>query len=511
MKNNGLSGERPVMMKPARRLFILAVVLISITGATTMQARSTDRSNAVTIRFGVHVDSLLQRHEGWGVSLCWWANVCGHWSEEKIDTLVDWLVSPRGLNFNIFRYNIGGGDDPLNRHCELHHMAGKRGKGLRAEMEGFQDSLGGSYLWERDAAQRKIMLKIRERRPDAIFEAFSNSCPYFMTYSGCVGGNDDPNKDNLRPECYAPFARYLVDVCKHYRDAYGLEFRTLEPFNEPVTDYWYRNGSQEGCHFDVSSQLAFLRVLKPVLDASGLRTVIAASDETNTNISARVIEAYRDSGCLDVVGQWNVHTYSADSVSRTKITSVARRAGKRLWMSETGGGGRGYKGFLQLAQRLIDDERQLRPDAWVEWQYVDEGDGHWSLVHADFKDTTFRPLKSFFIRRQTTQFIRQGYTFIKSDAPNTLAAISPARDTLVLVTVNQDTVPADCEALLSGAIAARAVKGYFTTETVDMQPYAGATLVTRRTPRGRCKAIRYRMPAQSIMTLLVPVKGNGKK
>ena len=60
--------------------------------------------------------------EGWGISLCWWANMCGSWSEERIDSLVDWLVSPQGLNFRIFRYNIGGGDDPMNRNCTPHHM-----------------------------------------------------------------------------------------------------------------------------------------------------------------------------------------------------------------------------------------------------------------------------------------------------------------------------------------------------------------------------------------------------
>ena len=180
----------------------------------------------------------LQRNEGWGVSLCWWANMCGKWPDADIDRLVDWLVSPEGLNYNIFRYNIGGGDDPQNRHCTPHHMG--KGKGLRAEMEGFQDGPGEPYKWERDAAQRKILLKIKRKRPDAIFEAFSNSAPWWMTVSGCVGGHDDGKKDNLDPKYYKAFCQYLVDVCKHYKTKYGITFKTLEPFNEPVTDYWPR-------------------------------------------------------------------------------------------------------------------------------------------------------------------------------------------------------------------------------------------------------------------------------
>ena len=169
-----------------------------------------------------------QRHqfEGWGVSLCWWANMCGKWSDDKIDKIIDWLVSPAGLNYNIFRYNIGGGDNPSYADCREHHM--RDGKGERAEMEGFKDSSSGPYIWSRDEAQRKIMLKIKEKRPDAIFEAFSNSAPYYMTYSGCVGGNQDRGSDNLRPEYYGEFADYLIEVCRHYKEQYGIEFRTLE-------------------------------------------------------------------------------------------------------------------------------------------------------------------------------------------------------------------------------------------------------------------------------------------
>ena len=186
-----------------------------------------------TFDYMVSPQVVRQHFDGWGVSLCWWAGQCGKWSDQHIDEIVDWMVSPTGLNYSHFRYNIGGGDDPANAHCDQHHMG--RGKGLRAEMEGFKDFSGDDYHWDRDAAQRKIMLKIKEKRPDAVFEAFSNSCPYYMTYSGCVSGNTDGGKDNLKPEYYEEFAHYLVDVCKHYKAEYGIEFKTLEPFNESVT------------------------------------------------------------------------------------------------------------------------------------------------------------------------------------------------------------------------------------------------------------------------------------
>src|SRR5690606_21631225 len=113
----------------------------------------------------VTVNPRLQHQtiEGWGASLCWWANMVGQWDdEEKIDQIVDLLTSPDKLNMNVFRYNIPGGDDP--RHYSTPerpgHMA--KGKGVRAEMEGFRDSKDSPYDWSRDAGQRKLLLKIKE-------------------------------------------------------------------------------------------------------------------------------------------------------------------------------------------------------------------------------------------------------------------------------------------------------------------------------------------------------------
>ncbi len=95
----------------------------------------------------------------------------------KSTKIIDWLVSPEGLNFNIFRYNIGGGDDPENNNCTAHHMGS--GQGFARRNGRFQGLLRRTLHLDPRCRQRKIMLKIKEKRPDAIFEAFSNSCPYY--------------------------------------------------------------------------------------------------------------------------------------------------------------------------------------------------------------------------------------------------------------------------------------------------------------------------------------------
>lgn len=437
-----------------------------------------------------------QQFEGWGVSLCWWANMCGKWSDEKIDEIVDWLVSPEGLNFRIFRYNIGGGDDPENTNCTAHHMG--NGKGLRAEMEGFKDSSDGPYIWTRDEAQRKIMLKIKEKRPDAIFEAFSNSAPYYMTYSGCVAGNTNSSTDNLRPECYEEFAHYLVDVCKHYKDTYGIEFRTLDPFNEPMTSYWGANGGQEGCHFDVNSQIEMVKVLYPILKASGLNTMISASDETSVAQAVNDFIAFRNAGILDMIGQVNTHTYTADDRSRNKLSSLCREKKKPLWMSEVGLGGSGFGGNLSLAQKLINDMRYIMPSAWVDWQYIEEGNDQWCLVRGDFAKGTYEKVPNYYVRSHFSRFIKEGYTILTSMQDNTLTAISPNGDELVLVALNNGAFKARHNVDLSMfATVGAGIKAYVTSEREQLAEFDGV-----RYTEGK---LVFELDPSSIMTIVIPV------
>ncbi|MCH5168241.1 MAG: glycoside hydrolase [Prevotellaceae bacterium] len=472
-------------------LFLLAACLLTGLAASAQILRH---------EYAVDVNDRRQTLEGWGVSLCWWANMCGKWDEESVDRIVDWMVSPEGLNWNIFRYNIGGGDDPDWMHCGVHHMG--KGKGLRAEMEGFLDERGGSYNWERDAAQRRIMLKIRERRPDAVFEAFSNSPPWWMTVSGCAAGNGDAGADNLRTDYYEDFARYLVDVCRHYRDEYGIEFKTLEPFNEPVTNYWYQSGSQEGCHFDAKSQVAFLRVLAPMLRESGLRTVISASDETCTAHSLSVLREYVESGAIDLIGQWNTHTYSADAETRRQVGALARESGKTLWMSESGSGGKGLEGNLGMARRLIDDMRDLAPVAWLDWQYMEENNDQWCLVQGDFAAGTCRRVKNYYVRQHFTRFIRQGHHIVGSGGEGVLAAVSPRADTLTVVILG-GSEPCAHRLSLPGASVRGEIRAWRTDETNDMR-LLDASL--HDIPVASGNILDVYIPENTITTLVVPLK-----
>lgn len=53
--------------------------------------------------------------EGWGTSLCWWANRVGY-SDSLAQQCADTFFGENGLRLNIARFNIGGGDDPTHNH-----------------------------------------------------------------------------------------------------------------------------------------------------------------------------------------------------------------------------------------------------------------------------------------------------------------------------------------------------------------------------------------------------------
>src|SRR5262245_52345281 len=110
----------------------------------------------------VKIDPAARRQafEGWGTSLCWWANRVGGWNTTARNAVVDAIVDPAaGLGYNIFRYNIGGGENPAHDHM-----------GQWREMPGFQDA-SGIWNWDADANQRNILRRIVEHDSNAILEA----------------------------------------------------------------------------------------------------------------------------------------------------------------------------------------------------------------------------------------------------------------------------------------------------------------------------------------------------
>lgn len=50
---------------------------------------------AETVAVRIDPGTPHQRFDGWGVSLCWWANMVGKWDDEKVSAIVvDYVAGP---------------------------------------------------------------------------------------------------------------------------------------------------------------------------------------------------------------------------------------------------------------------------------------------------------------------------------------------------------------------------------------------------------------------------------
>ena len=399
--------------------------------------------------------------EGWGTSLCWWANRIGY-SDALTRLAADAFCNPEsGLGLNILRYNIGGGDDPAHNHITR----------TDSMMPGFWknpnvDEASGTYTWEydwtQDANQRNVLSACLQAGEEMIVEAFSNSPPYFMTVSGCSSGSVTPSRNNLRDDAYDAFAQYLADVSEHFSSEWNIRFQSLSPMNEPNTAYWQAySPKQEGCHFDPGvSQSRILTATAAKLREKGLGDIlIAGTDETSIDLQATSLSMLSPEA-LAAVSRVDTHAYAGSG--RDALRRKTLEKGKNLWMSEVDGGetlgkNAGEMGAgLWLAREIITDLNGLTPSAWILWQVIDSHiskdgylgrrdsgmvqtqSGYWGTAVADHDREQLVLTMKYYVFGQFTRYIRPGCRLFSVDG-DAVAAEDPQRQRLVVVAMNAES------------------------------------------------------------------------
>lgn len=408
----------------------------------------------VEIDLKLEIDDPGTEFEGWGTALAWFAHVTGGWPDAEREQLADLFYGKDGLGFTIARYNIGGGNSP---ETEPYLRVGADIPGfwkrpLQASGTDWWDPQDPSmWNWEADANQRWWLDAIKNRVDEPIFEAFSNSPPYFMTVSGLVSGHEDRRTSNLSPGNEKPFAEYLVRVTAELERRHGIQFRTLSPINEPNTDYWHSANTQEGSHWSPADQVRMIEATHLALREAGLKTAVSAPDETSSQLFLENWAAY-PAETRRKIGQLNVHSYG--NLHQTAVRDIARASGIRLWMSENDtprGDAESIDGMatpLAFAEHMVLDLKRLEPSAWVFWQAVETYsaiDGkrgtNWGLVKANLRgepqaDHRIAITKKFWAMAQFSRYIRPGYRLVESGDIDTVAAVSPDGETVVIVHVN---------------------------------------------------------------------------
>lgn len=390
--------------------------------------------------------------EGWGTSLCWWANRIGY-SDKLSEDAAKLFFGEDGLSFNIMRYNIGGGDDPSHTHITR----------TDSNIPGwtYLDANGNpQYNYEADYNQLNVLEKAyRASGDDAYVEVFSNSPPYYMTVSGCSSGAELSTDNNLKEECYEAFAKYLADVTNYIVTEKGIRVKSVDPMNEPDTNYWAANSwKQEGCHFDGGElQSRILVDTRKAFDEAGLTDVIlTGSDETSTFTTVKSYNSYTDEA-KQALGRISTHSY--DTTGAKSLSALQKKEGFNLWMSEVDGGEVGGEkagemgSGLYIAKKIISDFNEITPSAWVMWQVIDNhisqdgynknqdsgmvdlNAGFWGAAVCDHDKEEIILTQKYYAIGQFSRYIRPGDTVILCD-DNTIASYSESSKRLSIVMVN---------------------------------------------------------------------------
>ncbi|KAK4186964.1 family 5 putative glycoside hydrolase [Podospora australis] len=379
--------------------------------------------------------------EGWGTSLAWWAQAFGN-RDDLADIFfttktVNWQgQSLPGLGFNIARYNAGA--------CSSNSINGTKmvvsPKMIPSrQMEGFwidwtsTNPSSSSWKWSVDAAQRNMLAKARDRGAN-ILELFSNSPMWWMCKNHNPSGSDDGSSDNLQSWNYNQHALYLATIAKYAADHWNIRFQSVDPFNEPSANWWNgKTGTQEGCHFDASTQATVINHLRTELNSRGLSSVeISASDESHYDEAVTTFNRLQGNSAMSAISRINVHGYQYEGGRRDGLYSLVSSARKKLWQSEYGEADATGE---RLASNLLLDMCWLRPTAWVYWQVLDGGG--WGLIDADNDKKSLGPAnQKYFVLAQYARHIRPGMRILDGGSDYTVAAYDEAARKLVIVAVN---------------------------------------------------------------------------
>ncbi|KAH9478643.1 Endo-beta-1 6-galactanase [Psilocybe cubensis] len=378
--------------------------------------------------------------KGWGVSLAWWGKIFG-----TRDDLADIFFTRNsvsfsgstlpGLGLNVVRYNAGAsGSNSYNGSSMASNniLPSRKIDGYWINW-GSSDPTSSSWNWSLDPNQRAMLTKAKSRGAN-YFELFSNSPMWWMCQNhnpaGAKGGGENIQSWNI-----ANHAVYLATIAKYAQTNWGITFTSVEPFNEPSSNWWTDTNNQEGSFFSIATQKTVISNLRTELNNRGLQsTLVAASDENTYDIATSTWNSF-DSTTRNNIGRINVHGYQDTGGRRDLLYNAAQSAGREIWNSEYGDSDATGK---LLAQDLLMDFNWLHPTAWTYWQAIDVSG--WGLIVGDLEGNTLSSVaKKYFVLAHFTRHIREGMRILDTGNNNVAAAYDSANQKLIIVAANFDS------------------------------------------------------------------------
>lgn len=422
---------------------------------------------------------------GWGQGSMDQANVPWHTqlSAAGREQLLDWLytLDDGGLGLTLCRVPMPAGDHPAHQHMSRRPFGTVSPRGWETAPGVWDWSGAEPLLWHpRGAAERGAELL-----------AYWNSPPWWMTVSGCSAGESTGRANNLKPGLEDEFARHMVDVLRHYRDAFGLTFRYVCPINEPESDWWREGGGQEGTHCDARQAALIVAALRRRLDAAGLAARICGPEAAYGNATAHLDQLLGDlegGPALDIL---TCHQYITSDAALRRWAVRARQAGKPLWQSEWGDWtGRGLPQALGYAAKIAQALRTMRAEVWCLWEPA-------NLF--DRAGDRLARREAFAAVAHVTRVARPGAQVIDvADDRLCSIAVRDAGGGLAIVSFNDGATPVTARYRLAR------LRGWRARECRRTGPGEGLAEVAPEPIRG---GVAVELPPRSIVTLVLEAGG----
>ena len=434
-----------------RTSFAVLLVLLSI-GCQVATDPPTPTLRPVQGTITLDPDDVKQTMEGFGASGAWWAQDVGGWENEARDRIVSRLFDREtGIGLSIYRYNIGGGD---NRFI--------MDEWRRAET--FEVS-EGVYDWSRDA-NAIWMLRAAQEAGVEHFVAFVNSPPARMTVSGRT--NHDFSNDiasNLRPEMYAQFAQYVVDVVRHLQEDVGVPIGWVSPINEPQWDWQIKSG-QEGSHYTPAQVAAVTRAVVDALEASQLdvRLSVFEGGEWGKSSAEYVQPLLNDSKIAPHIDHLAIHSYWSTPEDKAQFVQQMNERYPDIaiemteWTEMKSGRDVSIASALPMANVILDDLTIGGVTSWQYWIAVSKYDFRDGLMYVDVESREMTETKRLWALGNFSRFVRPESQRVAASSDHekvkTTAFLSPDQSQLIVVAVNNapsqltiglDGIPAEFE------------------------------------------------------------------
>lgn len=320
-----------------------------------------------------------QELKGFGTSACWWSqNVSNKKTAERLCSL---LYTEKGLNLNIYRYNIGAGWD--NDNCRVHNPW-RRCESFYINDDSCEDEgyKGGGYDWSRDKNAYDFMkLCIEKGNIDTVI-LFANSPHYALTSSGQASGSLMHHTCNLPLSNYRAFAKYFLDITEHFIED-GIPVSYISPINEPQWRWGGKHVWQEGCHYEPEEVCRVFHIFAEEIEKRGVNVRLYGPESGEiAGLTGEYLKLFKkDRLIMRNLGAFAVHSYHSDRDIKIRKdfyeSTVMKNPSMRFDMSEwcelpCRSDTKSIDGALNTARIIGWDLCVMGAESWTSWVAVNQ-------------------------------------------------------------------------------------------------------------------------------------------